>query len=124
LGRDGASPVKLAIAGAALTAALTSWTSAVLLTDQRTMDVFRFWQVGTVGGRGWEVLATGAPFLVAGLALSVRGARLLDLLALGDDLARGLGQRVWLDRCLVGLAIVLLAGTATALAGPVAFVGL
>ncbi|WP_240311784.1 FecCD family ABC transporter permease [Nocardioides houyundeii] len=124
LGRDGATPVKLAIAGAALTAALTSWTSGILLSDRRTMEVFRFWQVGTVGGRGWDVLAAGAPFLVLGVLLAAYGARVLDLLALGDDLARGLGRRVWLDRAVVGLAIVLLAGAATALAGPIAFVGL
>ena len=124
LGRDGATPVKLAIAGAALTAALTSWVSAVLLTDRQTMESFRFWQVGTVGGRGYDVLLTGLPFLAAGVVLALTGARLLNALALGDDLARGLGRRVLRDRLLLGLAVVLLAGTATALAGPVAFVGL
>ncbi|KRF12329.1 iron ABC transporter permease [Nocardioides sp. Soil797] len=124
LGRDGATPMKLTIAGAALSAALTSWVSAVLLTDRATFDVFRFWQVGTLGGRDFDVLLTGLPFLVAGAVLAVVGSRLLNLLALGDDLARGLGRRVVLDRVVLGLAIVLLAGTATALAGPIAFVGL
>jgi iron complex transport system permease protein len=124
LGRDGATPVKLAVAGAAVTAAVTSWTSAVLLVDRSTMETFRFWAVGTVGGRGLEVLATGAPFLLVGAALALAGCRLLDALALGDDVARGLGRRTTLDRVLVGLAIVLLAGTATALAGPIGFVGL
>jgi len=124
LGRDGATPVSLVIAGAALTAALTSWTSAVLLTDRATMESFRFWQVGTVGGRPLDVLVTGLPFLVVGALLALAGARVLDALALGDDLARGLGRRIALDRGLVGVAVVLLAGTATALAGPVAFVGL
>jgi iron complex transport system permease protein len=124
LGREGATPVKLAIAGAAITAALSSWTSGVLLTDRATMESFRFWQVGTVGGRGFDVLLTGLPFLLAGLALALAGSRLLDALALGDDLARGLGRRVARDRLLLGLACVLLAGGATALAGPIAFVGL
>jgi iron complex transport system permease protein len=124
LGRDGATPMKLAIAGAALTAALTSWTSAVLLTDRRTLETFRFWQVGTVGGRSLEVLSAGLPFLAAGVALALAGMRVLDVLALGDDVARGLGRRTARDRLLLGLAVVLLAGTATALAGPVAFVGL
>jgi iron complex transport system permease protein len=124
LGRDGASPLKLAVAGAAVTAAVASLTSAVLLTDRKTMESFRLWQVGTVGGRGFDVLLVGLPFLVVGLGLALAGARLLDTLALGDDLARGLGRRVWLDRLVLGVGIVLLVGTATALAGPIAFVGL
>lgn len=124
LGRDGATPVKIAVAGAAITAALTSLTSAVLLTDQATMQSFRTWQVGSVNGRGDGVLAFGLPFLATGLVLALLGARLLDALALGDDVARGLGRRTGVDRTVVGLAIVLLAGTAVALAGPIAFVGL
>ncbi len=124
LGREGATPVKLAIAGAAVTAAVSSWTSAVLLVDRETMATFRLWQVGTVGGRGFEVLLTGLPFLVVGAVLALAGARVLNALALGDDVARGLGRRTALDRLVIGVAVVLLAGTATALAGPIAFVGL
>ena len=124
LGREGATPVKLAIAGAAFTAAATGWTSAVLLVDRSTMETFRLWQVGTVGGRDLDVLLTGLPFLLAGAALVLPGARVLNALALGDDLARGLGRRTALDRAMLGLAAVLLAGAATALAGPIAFVGL
>ena len=124
LGRDGATPMKLAIAGAALTAATTSWTTGVLLVDRQTMETFRYWQVGTIGGRDLGVLLTGAPFLFVGAVLALSGARLLNTLALGDDLARGLGRRTAIDRVVVGVAVVLLAGTSTALAGPVAFVGL
>jgi iron complex transport system permease protein len=124
MGRDGASPAKLTIAGAALTAALTSWTSGVLLIDRKTMETFRLWQVGTVGGRALDVLMVGLPFVVVGAALVLLGARRLNTLALGDDLARGLGRRTGVDRLVLGVAVVLLAGTATALAGPIAFVGL
>ena len=124
LGRDGATPVKLAIAGAAVTAAVTSWTSGVLLIDRSTMETFRLWQVGTVGGRDLDVLQLGLPFLVVGVVLALSGARVLDALALGDDVARSLGRRTVVDRVVLGVAIVLLAGTATALAGPIAFVGL
>jgi iron complex transport system permease protein len=116
--------VKLAIAGAALTAAVSSWTSGVLLLDRRTMESFRMWQVGTVGGRGLDVLLTGLPFLAAGAVLALTGARLLNAQALGDDLAKGLGRHPRVDRLVLGAAIVLLTGTATALAGPIAFVGL
>jgi iron complex transport system permease protein len=124
LGRDGATPMKLAITGAALSAGLAGWTTGLLLADRRTMESFRFWQVGTVAGRGLDVLAAGLPFLVVGAVLALAGARLLNTLALGEDLARGLGRRTTRDRLVVALAIVLLAGTATALAGPIGFVGL
>ncbi|MEX0428217.1 FecCD family ABC transporter permease [Nocardioides sp. DS6] len=123
-GRDGATPAKLVLAGAALSAGVASWTSAVLLTDKQTFDVMRRWQVGTLGGRGWDVVGTGLPFLAVGAVLALAGARTLDTLALGDDLAKGLGRRTALDRVAIGLAAVLLAGTSTALAGPIAFVGL
>jgi iron complex transport system permease protein len=124
LGPGGATPVSLTIAGAAITAGLTSWTSGVLLTDRQTMDVFRFWQVGSVAGRDLDVLLAGLPFLLCGTVLGLLAARPLDALALGHDTARGLGRRTRPDRAVVGLAVVLLAGTATALAGPIAFVGL
>ena len=88
------------------------------------MESFRFWQVGTIGGRSFDVLLTGLPFLVVGAVLALGSFRLLNALALGDDLARGLGRRVARDRLVLGLACVLLAGGATALAGPIAFVGL
>ncbi|GAA5106658.1 iron ABC transporter permease [Alloalcanivorax gelatiniphagus] len=124
LGRDGATPMKLAITGAALSAGLASWTTGLLLADRKTMETFRFWQVGTIGGRGFDVLLVGLPFLVVGALLALAGARLLNTLALGEDLARGLGRHTTRDRVVIGVAIVLLAGTATALAGPIAFVGL
>ena len=124
MGRDGATPVKLAVAGAAMTAGLTSWMTALLLINRNTMDIFRFWQVGTVAGRDFDVVWPVLPFALVGASLALTGGRLLNLLALGDDLARGLGRRTTIDRVVVGLAIVLLCGASTALAGPIAFVGL
>ncbi|TQL66771.1 iron complex transport system permease protein [Nocardioides albertanoniae] len=123
-GAGGATPAKLVLAGAALSAGVASWTAAVLLRDKATFDVLRQWQVGTVGGRGWDVILTALPFLVVGAVLALTGARTLDTLALGDDLAKGLGRRTAVDRVVVGLGIVLLTGTATALCGPIGFVGL
>ncbi|MBM9458583.1 iron ABC transporter permease [Nocardioides sp. zg-536] len=124
VGRGGATPVKLTIAGAALTAGLTSWTTALLLVDRSAVEQIRRWQVGSVAGRDPDVLLTALPALVVGavLALAMTGA--LNSFALGDDLARGLGRRTGRDRVLVGTAIVLLAGTGTAVAGPIGFVGL
>ena len=124
LGREGATPVKLALAGAALSAGLTSLLSAVLVSSQQTLDVFRFWQAGSVAGRGWDVITAVLPFLAAGAVITLGAGRALNGLSLGDDLARGLGQRVGLSRGITALGVVLLCGAASAAAGPIAFVGL
>ena len=124
LGRGGATPVKLALAGAALTALLGALTSAILLLDVATLDEYRFWVVGSLAGRGSEIVVQVAPFLVVGTVLALLAARSLNTLALGDDVARSLGQRVHLARGISALAIVILCGAATAAAGPIAFVGL
>ncbi len=124
LGREGATPVKLALAGAAVTAALTSVTSAILITNVETLDQIRFWQVGALTGRTTDILVQVAPFILAGIVLALLTSRILDGLALGDDVARGLGLKVQRGRAMVGFAAVILAGAATAAAGPIAFVGL
>lgn len=124
VGRGGATPGRLTIAGAAVTAALTSATSAALLVDRQTMESFRSWQVGTVGGRDLSILGTVLPFLAVGALLAIACARGLDALALGDDVATSLGARLVTRRLAVGAACTLLAGGATALAGPIAFAGL
>ncbi|MFF2346322.1 FecCD family ABC transporter permease [Pseudarthrobacter sp. NPDC058119] len=124
LGREGATPVKLALAGAALSAGLSSLMNIILVSSQDTLDRFRFWQVGGIAGRDWSVLLPGLPFLAAGALVVLLAGRTLNGLALGDDVARGLGQRVGLSRAVVALGVVLLCGTATALAGPIGFVGL
>ncbi|MET4592567.1 iron complex transport system permease protein [Arthrobacter sp. 754] len=124
LGRDGATPVKLALAGAALSAGLFSLMNVILVSSQDTLDRFRFWQVGGIAGRDWSVVLPGLPFLAVGALIVLSTSRILNSLALGDDIARGLGQRVGLTRAITALGIVLLCGSATALAGPIGFVGL
>jgi iron complex transport system permease protein len=124
LGREGATPIKLALAGAAVTAALTSVTSAALLTNVDTLDQFRFWQVGSLAGRSLDVLYGVAPFLAVGIVMALALGRVLDGLSLGEDVARGQGQNVELSRGLAALAWVILAGAGTAAVGPIAFVGL
>lgn len=122
--RGGATPLTLVVTGAAVTAALTSWVSAVVLIDRQTLEAFRFWSVGTVGARTVDEVLTVLPFLVVGALLALGSARILDSLALGDDLAHGLGRHPTRDRVLVWTAVVMLSGAATGLAGPIAFVGL
>ena len=123
-GRDGATPIKLALAGAVLSAMLVALTSAVLVLDVRTLDDFRFWVVGSIAGRDAGVALSVAPFIGAGLAIALVAGRWLNALALGDDVARSLGQRVGRARAAAAAGFVLLAGGAVAAAGPIAFVGL
>ena len=94
LGRDGATPVKLALAGAALSAGLFSLMNVILVSSRDTLDRFRFWQVGGIAGRDWSVILPALPFLLLGAAIVLATGRILNNLALGDDIARGLGQRV------------------------------
>ena len=124
LGRDGATPVKLALAGAAIGAVLTSLTTAILLTDVASFDRYRFWTVGSLAGRRMDLVAHLAPFIVVGVVLTLCTGRLLNTLSLGDDVARGLGMRVGTARMAVGAVAVVLCGAATAIAGPLWFVGL
>lgn len=123
-GRGGATPVRLTLAGAALTALFTAFTGAIVLIDQATLDRFRFWAVGSLAGRDVAVAVQVAPFIVLGLLLAVGVARLLNTMALGEDTARALGTRMGTVRLVAAVAVVLLAGAATAAAGPIVFVGL
>lgn len=123
-GRGGASPVKLALAGAATNAFLASLISAILTTNARALDEFRFWDVGSISGRDATIAGQVWPFLLAGLLLVLAMARGLDALALGDDIARGLGRNVALLRATGALGATVLTGAAVAAAGPIAFIGL
>ncbi len=124
LGRGGATPLKLALAGAATSAALTSFITAVALPRGDLAASIQSWEIGGVGGATGSTLVTVAPFLVVGTLVSLLSARALNSLALGDDLAAGLGERVALVRGVAALGSVLLCGAATAAAGPIGFVGL
>ncbi|QUX31382.1 iron ABC transporter permease [Nocardiopsis akebiae] len=123
LGREGGGPVRLTLAGAAVSALLGSLTSAIVLRDRASLEEYRFWVVGSLAGADGAVLLQALPFLAAGLVAAVAAARSLNAVALGDELARSLGTRLWLVRGASALAVVLLAGTATAVAGPIGFVG-
>jgi iron complex transport system permease protein len=99
-------------------------TTAMLLMDQATLDDYRFWAVGSVAGRDRDLIAQLAPFIVVGVLMALASGPVLNSLALGDDVARSLGSRVGLARLFAATSVVLLVGGATALAGPIAFVGL
>jgi iron complex transport system permease protein len=124
LGRDGATPLKLALAGAATSIAFASLVTAVILPRSDIAGGIRSWQVGGVGGATFDRILPVMPFLAVGLLLSLASARKLNSLALGDELAAGLGERVAWARAMASLGAVLLCGATTAVCGPIGFVGL
>ncbi|GAA3755799.1 iron complex transport system permease protein [Spinactinospora alkalitolerans] len=123
-GSRGPTPVTLVLAGAAMTALLSGITSAIVLLDQQSLDVYRFWRVGSLVGRHSDVIWQVLPFIAVGLLLALVNAPGLNALALGDDVATALGQRVRLTRATGVLAIALLTGASVAAAGPIGFLGL
>jgi iron complex transport system permease protein len=123
-GREGATPVKLALAGAAVTAVLTSITSAIIMTNVDALNELRFWQVGALAGRYMSVFWQTGPFILVGLIVAMCAGRALNGLALGEDLALALGQRLKLTRFILFVTVAVLCGAATAACGPIVFVGL
>ncbi|WTG46026.1 iron chelate uptake ABC transporter family permease subunit [Streptomyces sp. NBC_01579] len=124
LGRSGTTPVKLALAGVAVTSLLFSLTSAIALTDPDALNRYRFWSAGSLADQGNEVLVRVMPFLAVGAVLALACAPALNSLALGDDVAASLGVQLGLTRIQGVLAVTLLTGGAVAVIGPVVFVGL
>ncbi|MEV6671780.1 iron ABC transporter permease [Streptomyces sp. NPDC051162] len=123
-GRGGATPVKLALAGAAINALLLSVVHGVLTTHAAVLDRFRFWQVGSLPSQDTGIVGQIWPFLLVGVVLVLSVARGLDALALGEDVAKGLGQNVATVRIVGGVGATVLTGVGVAAAGPIAFVGL
>jgi iron complex transport system permease protein len=123
-GRTEASPVRLALAGVAVTALLTSFTSALVLTDPVALNRYRFWSAGSLAGPVSGSLVRVLPFLLIGVVLALASAPALNSLALGDDTATALGRRLGVVRVQGVVAVTLLTGAAVAVAGPIMFIGL
>lgn len=124
MGKDGATPLKLALSGSAVSIVLGSLVSTIMLPNNRAMEAFRFWQVGSIGSATWENIMLISPFLVVGFIISMFISGYLNNLALGDEAATALGTNVVMTRTIGALSSVLLCGATTALAGPIGFVGL
>lgn len=124
IGRGAGNPLTLALAGQGITVFLTAMTTAVALSDQASLNALRFWNAGSVAGVGFDVIWPVALFIAVGLVLALTTLPALNLLNLGDDVARGLGVNIALSRTVGITAITLLAGAATAACGPIAFLGL
>ncbi|KJU79985.1 ABC transporter permease [Ectopseudomonas oleovorans] len=120
----GDDPVRLVLAGAAFSGMLGAFSSLLLLWDQRTADEMRFWVIGALAGRPLDTLDWSLPGLIGGLLVALLVVRPLAALALGERVASGLGHHPQLTRLGTLLAVAILVGTATAAAGPIAFIGL
>jgi ABC-type Fe3+-siderophore transport system permease subunit len=123
-GRGRVSPVRLALAGVTASSLLISLTQVLIIFDENSTDSVLFWLVGGVNFAAWQDIRNLLPWLVLGLAGAFSMARSLNLLALGDDMARGLGQNVERTRLLGSALVIVLCGAAVSVAGPVAFIGL
>lgn len=123
-GRSGFEPIKLTLAGASVAAFASSLSSGIMLINKESLDSALFWMVGSVSGRQLTHLTIVFPYMLLGWVLALLLAGSLNVMALGDDSAKGLGQRMMLIRVVSVLAVVLLAGSSVAVAGPIAFIGL
>lgn len=124
LGRGGLTPINLTLAGAALTAFFTSLTNGVLIVSQQTLDQIRFWLAGSLAGREIELFWQVLPYFSIGLILALSLGRQLTMLSLGEDVAKGLGQRTLLVKISAAVSVMFLAGSSVAIAGPIGFIGL
>jgi len=124
IGKDGLTPLKVTLAGAAMTAFFSSLSLGVLLTGGQTFDQVLYWFVGSVAGRDMATFSSAAPYMGAALIASLVLARHMNLLALGDDVATGLGQKTVFVKMGAAVVVVLLAGGSVSIAGPIAFVGI
>ncbi|SFT88523.1 iron complex transport system permease protein [Actinopolyspora lacussalsi subsp. righensis] len=124
IGKGGATPVALALAGAAISALLQALTSALVLLDRQSLDTYRFWKVGSIAVSDMGLIQRVLPFLLLGLVLGLASAPGLNALSLGDDMAAALGHNVARSRAIGITAIAVLVGSAVAMCGPISFVGL
>lgn len=124
LGRSGLTPVKLALAGVAVSALLSSLTSAIVLTEPEALNRYRFWSAGSLADQTGETVLRVLPFILIGTLLAFACAPTLNSLALGEDVAASLGRRLGLVRLQGVLAVMLLTGAAVAVIGPIVFLGL
>ncbi|KUO16289.1 FecCD family ABC transporter permease [Streptomyces dysideae] len=123
-GSRGATPVRLALAGTAISAALYGYLQAVMITDDAALGKMRFWTVGSLASATDSTITQVLPFLAVGTALALSLARPLNAMEMGDDTAKALGANLNRTRALAMLAATVLCGATTAACGPIVFVGL
>ncbi|WP_047983416.1 FecCD family ABC transporter permease [Ornithinibacillus californiensis] len=124
MGRDGLTPIKITLAGAAIAALFSSLTQGMLTLNERALDQVLFWLAGSVQGRELEILIAVLPYILIGWVAALTIGGQINVLSMGEDMAKGLGQKTILVKIFGGLIVVLLAGGAVAVAGPIGFLGI
>ncbi|UHA75762.1 iron ABC transporter permease [Paenibacillus sp. 481] len=124
VGKGGFSTIKLALAGAAISAFASSITSGVMLLNEESLDTALFWLTGSIAGREMKHFVDIIPYILFGWLVVMFLPRSLNVMAMSDDVAKGLGQNTVVAKSVTVLVVVLLAGGSVALTGPIAFIGL
>lgn len=124
MGRGGLTPMKLTLAGAAMSAMVASLTQGLLVSNEALLDQVLFWLAGSVSGRSLDNLVAVLPYLLVGWGLALIVSGKMNVLSMGEDVAKGLGLNVVILKSVLGLAIILLAGGSVAVAGPIGFIGI
>ncbi|WP_121616474.1 FecCD family ABC transporter permease [Virgibacillus halodenitrificans] len=124
MGRDGITPIKITLAGAAIAALFSSLTQGILTLNESALDQVLFWLAGSVQGRDLDVLIGVLPYLILGWFASIFIGKQMNVLTMGEDIAKGLGQKTLLIKIVGAIIVVLLAGGSVAIAGPIGFIGI
>ncbi|WP_077214674.1 FecCD family ABC transporter permease [Bacillus dakarensis] len=124
VGREGLTPIKLTLAGAAMAAMFASFTQGFLVIDEAALEQVLFWLAGSVQGRKLEILLSVLPYLIAGWGIAFLISSKMNVLSMGDDVAKGLGLNTVMLKIGAGIVIILLSGGAVAIAGPIGFIGI
>jgi iron complex transport system permease protein len=124
IGREGLTPMKLTLAGAAIGALFSSFTQGLLTLNEAALEQVLFWLAGSVQGRKLEILTSIVPYMVVGWLGAIVLANKMNVLAMGDDVAKGLGLKTGFVKIGAGMIVILLAGSAVAVAGPIGFIGI
>jgi iron complex transport system permease protein len=123
-GREGLTPMKLTLAGAAMTAMFSSFTQGLLVLDEAALEQVLYWLAGSVQGRKLETLIGVLPYLAFGWIGAILISSKMNILSMGEDVAKGLGLNTGFVKLGTGIIIVLLSGGAVAVAGPIGFIGI
>ncbi|WP_375090689.1 FecCD family ABC transporter permease [Peribacillus sp. RS7] len=124
MGRGGLTPMKLTLAGAAMTAMVSSLTQGLLVSNEALLEQVLFWLAGSVSGRSLDNLIAVLPYLVVGWGIALIVSGKMNVLSMGEDVAKGLGLNIVFLKLVLGLAVILLAGGSVAVAGPIGFIGI
>ncbi len=123
-GADGLTPIKVVLAGAAISALFVSFTQGLLVINEQRLQTVLFWLTGSVAGRSMEMVLAVLPFMLAGIVLALLLSHSINILLSGEDVAKGLGQRTIWIKLMIGIVVVFLAGGSVAIGGSIGFIGL